>query len=109
MSVAEKTKARRFPETELREALLKCWKDEAEERNAFAEDDDVTEERTIYDLLPQIDSLTVVRSFVKLEVLFGINIPCEIVKRGGYSSHDEFIQDLLPKLKILFEKRYGKP
>ena len=108
MSLAEKIKARPFPESETREALFNCWKDEAEERGAFADNENAVEEGTIYDLLPQIDSLTVVRSFAALEVLLEIEIPCEIVKRGGYSSHEEFTRDLLPKLKSLFEKRYGK-
>jgi hypothetical protein len=108
MSLAEKTKTFRFPESEIRQALLNCWKNEAEERNAFAGEKSALEEGTIYDLLPQIDSLTVVRSFAALEVLLEIEIPCEIVKRGGYSSNDEFTRDLLPKLKSLFEKHYGK-
>lgn len=88
--------------------MLKCWKEEAEERNAFSDEESAVDEGTIYDLLPQIDSLTVVRSFAALEVLLDVEIPCEIVKRGGYSSQEEFIKDILPKLKDLFEKRYGK-
>jgi len=108
MSLVEKTKTRRFPELEIKQALLKCWKAEAEERNAFADEEDTVVEGTVYDLLPQIDSLTVVRSFAALEVLLDVEIPCEIVKRGGYSSQEEFTRDILPKLKNLFEKRYGK-
>lgn len=92
---------------EIKQALLKCWHEEAEERNAFKGEEIPTETGTIYDLLPQIDSLTVVRSFAAMEVLLDVEIPCAIVKRGGYSSQEEFIRDILPKLKNLFEKRYG--
>jgi hypothetical protein len=108
MSLVEETKARQFLESEVEQDLLDFWKEEAQERDAFADGEKVVQEGTIYDLLPQIDSLTVVRSFARLEVLLEIEIPCGIVKRGGYSSHEEFTRDLLPKLKDLFEKRHGK-
>jgi len=109
MSATVEAEVAQFPQEETRAALLTWLQEEAEERNAFSEDTEIVEQATIYDLLPEIDSLTVVRSFVALEIFLKIKIPCATVKPGGYSSRDELVSDLLPKLKDLFEKRYGKP
>jgi hypothetical protein len=107
MNATVKTDIPRFPQKLIEEALHSWWKQEAIERQAFAGDADKLEAGTIYDILPEIDSLTVVRSFAGLEGLLKVEIPCAIVKAGGYLSHQDMIQDLLPKLQELFEKRYG--
>jgi hypothetical protein len=97
--------AKRFPEQAVQSALTKWWNSEALERT----DDPFTAGKTIsgtlYELLPELDSLTVVNSFLTIEGILGMSVPERLVKPGGYRSRDEFLNDLIPKLRNLYQKQ----
>jgi len=49
-----------------------------------------------------IDSKRVVDATVATKKVLGIELPPEIIKPGGYSSLDEMISDLMPKLEKVY-------
>jgi hypothetical protein len=94
-----------FPESRVRDALTKLWAEEAIKRvdDPFAPDPKTI--GTIYDLLPELDSLTIVRSFIILERILEMDVPVALVRPGGYHDHQQMLDDLLPKLRKLHAKR----
>jgi len=60
---------------------------------------------TPYDLLPEMGSLTVVRSFVIIKNVLGMEVPVCLVRPGGYFSQTEMLNDLLPKFRKLYETK----
>ena len=51
---------------------------------------------------PAIDSKRIVDAGRVTRVVLEIELPPEIIKRGGYASCDEMISDLLPKLERVY-------
>jgi hypothetical protein len=60
---------------------------------------------TIFDVVPEIDSLGAVTGLITVEKHIGFKVPASIIRRGGYSSFDDLLGDLLPKVRMLVEKR----
>lgn len=90
-----------FPEAALRQNLTEWWNAETER---LASDPFAPKEKgTLYDVLPDIDSLAVVESLVIAEKLLNCNIPARIIKSGGYDSSDEMIDHLMPQLRKIHE------
>src|SRR6266480_1794554 len=87
-----------FPEKEIQSALIQFWAKETLERmeDPFAPN---PKAGTLYELLPCLDSLTMVRSFLVIEKILRTKIPVRLLKPGGYSSRGEMLNDLLPKLR----------
>ncbi|WP_198650701.1 hypothetical protein [Agrobacterium pusense] len=54
-----------------------------------------------------IDSLVVVSILCNVEPTLGFLLPDKVVKSGGYSSVDEAIQQLLPKIEDRWKKQKG--
>jgi hypothetical protein len=101
----EKDAATEFPENALLDALATWWAKEAQER---VDDPFYTVPQTkgtIYELLPALDSLSVVESFLIIEKILAISVPVSLIKSGGYCSREEMLEDLLPKLRKIYEKR----
>jgi hypothetical protein len=93
-----------FPEREVEDSLKEWWKSEAIK---IADDPFAPVPKTVgtlYELLPPLDSLTIVRSLLVVEKILDIEVPVGLVKTGGYQSREEMLKDLLPKLRRLFEK-----
>jgi hypothetical protein len=107
MIAAAKSEVRQaqFPQKTIEAALIKWWAEEALERSddPFAPVPNTS--GTIYELLPSLDSLTIVRSFLVIEKILEINVPVSLVKPGGYHSREEMLTDLMPKLRRYWEKR----
>lgn len=105
IAIAESPKRVAFPASQLKATLEQWWETEALERSndPFAKPPKAT--GTIYDLLPALDSLTIIRSFIVIEKVLDFQVPVTLVKAGGYSTRDEMLKDLLPKLRELYEKR----
>lgn len=55
----------------------------------------------------QIDSLVVVSILCTVEPLLGIELPESVVRTGGYSSIDQALGQLLPKIEAYWKKRKG--
>ena len=64
---------------------------------------------TIFDVLPVIDSLGVLNGLLTIEKHVGFEVPSRIIRRGGYSSFDDMVSDLLPKLRAMVERRRQTP
>lgn len=109
MITTEEPKPRviQFPEAEITKALTEFWNKKLRER---ADDPFAAQVKgTLYDLLPALDSLTVVRSLVVVGKVLKMKIPVYLVQRGGYASRQEMLNHLVPKLRKHFEKRNSKP
>lgn len=96
-----------FPESEVRSALTEFWKKNSKEKKGgpFDEPD---EGDTLYNLVPALDSITTVRSFVVVSKILQMKVPIDLVKRGGYDSREEMLSDLVPKLQRLWRTRKNK-
>lgn len=60
---------------------------------------------TIFDVLPAIDSLGCVNGLLTIEKHVGFELPSRILRRGGYSSFEDMVSDLLPKVRAMLERR----
>ncbi len=60
---------------------------------------------TIFDVIPEIDSLGVVTGLITIEKHVGFNVPPSVIRPGGYNNFDDMVNDLLPKIQALAEKR----
>ena len=55
----------------------------------------------------QIDSLTAVSILCFVEPILGIELPQNVVRTGGYSSIDQALAQLLPKIEAYWKKHSG--
>jgi hypothetical protein len=94
-----------FPEAEVKAALIEFWAQEAMQRS----DDPFTPSPktagTLYDLLPALDSLTIMRGLLVIERVLDMVVPVGIVKAGGYDSRAEMLNDMLVKLPKLYDRK----
>jgi hypothetical protein len=93
-----------FPEQRVRDSLIELWKVKVDER---VDDPFAPKKRpnTLFDMLPALDSLEIVRSILTVEQIIDMEVPSNLIKRGGYRSGDEMIKHLMPKLKKIYETR----
>ena len=100
-----KSRSDAFPSTLVRGALREFWAQEAKDKkdDPFAPVPNVS--GTIYEVLPELDSLTIVKSIRKVEKILGIEIPLTLIKAGGYCSETEFLDDMIPKFQKEYERR----
>src|SRR5579871_3786908 len=93
-----------FPESEIRDRIKKFWKEKTDEE---ADDPFATERKnTLYDVLPVMDSLEIVRFILRIEEIIDIEIPPKVIQRGGYDSCEEMTRHLMPQLRELYTKHY---
>lgn len=81
-------------EAELRAALKKWWEDEAESFDAA-----VTGTASVWDGMPEIDSKAVVKASPIIRKFTGSDLDPKMIRKGGYSSFNDLVSDLLPKLR----------
>ena len=88
-----------FPEAEIRDRIKQFWneKTDQEANNPFAPE----RKNTLYDVLPDIDSLEIVKFMLRVEEIIDLEIPPKVIQRGGYESSDEMIRHLMPQLREL--------
>lgn len=103
---AEKQLSKIFPKRELEQKIREWWN--AEEDAIRKQGDPFKDLRpgngTVFDILPLIPSHQAVEVVVLLEPILGREIPESVVKRGGYHSVDELLNDMLKKLEALYNK-----
>ena len=88
-----------FPESQIRTRMKQFWNEMTDE-----EDENPFKEHTLHDVLPDIDSLEIVKFMLRIEEIIDIEIPPKFIKRGGYDSCAEMIGHLMPQLQDLFTK-----
>lgn len=101
---ATPNKTEPFPESAIRKRIEQIWSEKASEEadNPFA----TTERKnTLHDVLPVMDSLEIVNSILRIEEIIDIEIPPNVIQRGGYDSCDEMTRHLMPQLRELYAKR----
>jgi acyl carrier protein len=88
-----------FPESEIRDRIKQFWNEKTDEEadNPFAPE----RKNTLHDVLPDIDSLEIVKFILRIEEIIDIEIPPKVIQRGGYDSCDEMTRHLMPQLREL--------
>jgi hypothetical protein len=81
-------------EAELRAELKKWWEDESESFDAA-----VAGTASVWDGMPEIDSKAVVKASPIIRKFTGADLDPKMIRKGGYSSLDDLVNDLLPKLR----------
>src|SRR5690349_14549881 len=109
MIAAEKIKAdvAPFPKRELKAALIELWQKQVKDReeNPLAVKLPAGGTNTVRDVLPALNSLTLVRNLAAISKILKTKIPTAVVKRGGYNSCQEMLDHLLPRLEEFYKKK----
>jgi hypothetical protein len=74
--------------------LKKWWADESENF-----DDAVAGTASVWDGMPEIDSKAVVKASPIIRKFTGADLDPKMIKKGGYASFDDLVNDLFPKLR----------
>lgn len=61
----------------------------------------------LWERMPEIDSKVVARSSGIFEKHFGIPLDVRLIRRGGYSSVEDMVEDLVPKMQAKLKKPAG--
>jgi hypothetical protein len=94
--------AAQFPEQQVRTAL-ENWR---AEETAARQDDPFAPRGTLFDVVPDIDSLSLVNALLVVETETGFKPPVTVIKRGGYQDSNEMLQHLVPAIRRSYEKKY---
>jgi hypothetical protein len=99
----------RFPKSEVETTLNNWWKEQADSSarygNPFA---DAREKGgTVFDIQPKVSSQEAVTVLLKLEKVLGYEPPTSVIKRGGYKTCDEFVQDLTARVSEGYTKKHS--
>ena len=91
-----------FPQQRVVAALEKWWASESSARitDPFARKD------TLFAMLPDVDSLSLVNALLVVEQEIGFNPPVTVIKRGGYRDCKEMIEHLVPGIRRSYEKKH---
>src|SRR6476646_7686093 len=90
-----------FPQQEI-QTVLETWWDGEVEDDPFADD---SKKGTLYDLLPTVDSITVLNLLIAVERLLNFELPVSVIRRGGYKSKRDMVDHLLPRIRRCFESK----
>ena len=96
-----------YDEHELTKDLRSWWNDQV----GGGDDDPFADPKpasgTIFDVIPEIDSLGAVTGLITIEKHVGFEVPPRVIRRGGYNDFNDMVNDLLPKVRALVEKKGG--
>ncbi len=95
-----------YDESALVRDLEAWWKDQVDADDPFAAPKPPA--GTIFDAVPDIDSLGAVIGLVTLEKHVPFKVPVRVIRRGGYNGFDDLVNDLLPKLRALAKQHHDK-
>jgi len=93
-----------YSEDDLTRDLRTWWDEEVGADDPFA-DPRPPRAGTIFEVMPEVDSLGVVTALITIEKHVGFEAPARIIRAGGYRSFDEMAGDLLPKIRALAIKK----
>jgi hypothetical protein len=102
--------AGRFPKTEV-ETVLRTWWQEQEGSSArygdpFA-DARTSTDGTVFDIQPRVSSQEAVTVLIRLKNVLGFEPSTSVIKRGGYKTCDEFVQDLTARVSEGYSKKHS--
>lgn len=102
--------AARFPKAEVESILKDCWK-EQEDSSAHYKDpfSDAHEsgDGTVFDIQPKLSSQEAVTVLIKLKNVLGYEPPTSVIKRGGYKTCEEFVQELTARVNEWYLKKHS--
>lgn len=93
-----------FPEQKVAE-FLRGWYDQQVNsalRAPKTPDRLLKEGGTVFDIQPELSSTNAVPILLRLTDILGFEPTKSVIKRGGYRSKQEFVQDMTAKLKAAF-------
>jgi len=93
-----------FPENAVRDVLSQFWDDTLGDESELVKLAKPDATVTVDELQPTMDSLTAVTVLVPLEPIMGQALKQNLIKQGGYSSKEEFIDHLMERLRKLHLK-----
>ncbi len=85
-------------EAKLRAELRKWYEDESETPPPTSSASTPATEGA-WDGMPAIDSKAVVKASTIFKKYLGVDLDPKLIRKGGYGSFDDFVDDLLPKLR----------
>jgi acyl carrier protein len=93
-----------FPETGIRDRIRQFWNEQTadEADNPFVPET----KNTLHEMVPDIDSLEIVRFMLRIEEIIDLEVPPKFIKRGGYETADEMIGHLMPQLSGLWNENH---
>jgi hypothetical protein len=98
-----------LPENEIEATLRQWWNAEVQK----GADDPFAKQRetagTLYDVLVEVDSLTIIGVLADLGKIVGFKVPPSIIKRGGYSNCDEMVAHLSKGLRECVGRKRTPP
>jgi hypothetical protein len=106
MNMAMMTRSREFPGTNkmklLESELREWWEQERTDWDTAvtgAEPKQLPGGADLWDAMPTLDSKAVARTSPIFERHLGAPLDVKLIRPGGYSSIEDFLKDLLPKIK----------
>lgn len=98
---------RRFPRKEVETALRNWWEEQLASSARYGDpfSDARTKGGTVFDIQPKVSSQEAVTVLLKLEKVLGYEPPTSVIKRGGYKTCDELVQDLTARVSEHYSKR----
>jgi hypothetical protein len=98
----------RFPKTEVETTLRTWWKEQEGSSARYGDpfSDARTKGGTVFDIQPKVSSQEAVTVLLKLEKVLGYEPPTSVIKRGGYKTCDEFVQDLTTRVSEGYSKKH---
>lgn len=94
-----------FPRTEAEVALRSWWRANSSSTSRLRSKDAREKGGTVFDIQPEVSSQDAVEVLLELETVIGFEPPTSMIKRGGYSNVNEFVEQLLPQLEKHFSKK----
>lgn len=91
-----------FPEQQVKTALEAWWTEETSAR----QDDPFAPRGTLFDVVCDVDSLSLVNALLVVETETGFKPPVTVIKRGGYQDVNDMLQHLLPAIRRSYEKKH---
>jgi hypothetical protein len=100
---------RRFPKSEVEATLKNWWKEQADSSARYGDPFSDAREKggTVFDIQPKVSSQEAVVVLLKLEKVLGYEPPTSVIKRGGYKTCDEFVQDLTAHVSEGYAKKHS--
>jgi len=99
----------RFPKTEVETTLRTWWKEQEGSSARYGDpfSDAHAKGGTVFDIQPKVSSQEAVTVLLKLEKVLGYEPPTSVIKRGGYKTSDEFVQDLTARVSEGYSKKHS--
>ena len=100
----------RFPKTEVENALRAWWKEQESASARYGDpfaDARTSTDGTVFDIQPRVSSQEAVTVLIRLKNVLGYEPPTSVIKRGGYKTCDEFVQDLTARVNEGYSKKHS--